>query len=58
MAVKQASKYTKLETKLLSLSSNSKRLTAKNSDRFIFMDRSDAVIKRTVLRFVRNGTKR
>jgi pimeloyl-ACP methyl ester carboxylesterase len=59
MAEKQASKYAELQTKLLSLSSNSKQLTAENSGHFIIIDRPDLVIDaiEQVVRSVRNSTK-
>ena len=59
MAEKQASKYAELQTKLLSLSSNSKQLTAENSGHFIIIDRPDVVIDgiEQVVRSVRNNTK-
>jgi pimeloyl-ACP methyl ester carboxylesterase len=59
MAEKQASKYAELQTKLLSLSSNSKQLTAENSGHFIIIDRPDVVIDaiEQVVRSVRNSTK-
>ena len=59
MAEKQASKYAELQTKLLSLSSNSKQLTAENSGHFIVIDRPDVVIDaiEQVVRSVRTNTK-
>lgn len=59
MAEKQASKYTELQTKLLSLSSNSKQLTAENSGHFIIIDRPDVVVDaiEEVVKSVRYSTK-
>jgi pimeloyl-ACP methyl ester carboxylesterase len=59
MAEKQASRYAELQTKLLSLSSNSKQLTAESSGHFIIIDRPDVVINaiEQVVRSVRNGRK-
>jgi pimeloyl-ACP methyl ester carboxylesterase len=59
MAEKQASKYAELQTKLLSLSSNSKQLIAENSGHFIIIDRPDVVIDaiKQVVTSVRNSTK-
>jgi pimeloyl-ACP methyl ester carboxylesterase len=59
MAEKQASKYAELQTKLLSLSSNSKQLTAENSGHFIVIDRPDVVIDaiKQAVRSVRSNTK-
>jgi pimeloyl-ACP methyl ester carboxylesterase len=59
MAEKQASKYAELQTKLLSLSTNSKQLTAENSGHFIIIDRPDVVIDaiEQVVRSVRSNTK-
>jgi pimeloyl-ACP methyl ester carboxylesterase len=59
MAEKQASKYAELQSKLLSLSSNSKQLTAENSGHFIIIDRPDVVIDaiEQVVKSVRNSTR-
>jgi pimeloyl-ACP methyl ester carboxylesterase len=52
-------KYEELQTKLLSLSENSKRLVAENSGHFIIIDRPDVVIDAIsqVVQSVRNDTK-
>ena len=52
-------KYTELQTKLLSLSGNSKRLVAENSGHFIIIDRPDVVIDAIsqVVQSIRNKTK-
>jgi pimeloyl-ACP methyl ester carboxylesterase len=52
-------KYEELQTKLLSLSGNSKRLVAENSGHFIIIDRPDVVIDAIsqVVQSVRNSTK-
>ena len=52
-------KYEELQTELLSLSGNSKRLVAENSGHFIFIDRPDVVIDAIsqVVQSVRNKTK-
>jgi len=59
MAEKQASKYAELQTKLLSLSTNSKQIVAENSGHFIIIDRPDAVIDAIgqVVHSVRNNSK-
>jgi hypothetical protein len=59
MTEKQASKYAELQAKLLSLSSNSKQLTAENSGHFIIIDRPDVVIDaiEQVVKSVRNSTR-
>jgi hypothetical protein len=51
--------YEELQTKVLSLSGNSKRLVAENSGHFIIIDRPDVVIDaiNQVVRSLRNGTK-
>ena len=55
----RAAKYAELQTKLLSLSSNAKQLTAENSGHFIIIDRPDVVIDaiKQVVRSVRNSSK-
>lgn len=52
-------KYEELQTKLLSLSENSKRLVAESSGHFIFIDRPDVVIDAIsqVVQSVRTGNK-
>ncbi len=52
-------KYEELQTKLLSLSGNSKRLVAENSGHFIIIDRPDVVIDAIsqVVQSIRNKTK-
>jgi hypothetical protein len=52
-------KYEELQTKLLSLSGNSKRIIAENSGHFIIIDRPDVVIDAIsqVVQSVRNNTK-
>ena len=52
-------KYTELHSKLLSLSVNSKELTAENSGHFIIIDRPDVVIDAMgqVVQAVRNNSK-
>lgn len=52
-------KYAELQTKLLSLSRNSKQLVAENSGHFIIIDRPDVVIDaiRQVVQSVRNNSK-
>jgi pimeloyl-ACP methyl ester carboxylesterase len=52
-------KYTELHSKLLSLSINSKELTAENSGHFIIIDRPDVVIDAIgqVVQSVRNNSK-
>jgi pimeloyl-ACP methyl ester carboxylesterase len=52
-------KYEELQTKLLSLSGNSKRLVAENSGHFIIIDRPDVVIDAItqVVQSVRNNTR-
>jgi pimeloyl-ACP methyl ester carboxylesterase len=59
MAEKQASKYEELQTKLLSLSTNSKRIVAENSGHFVIIDRPDLVIEaiQKVVLAIRNNTK-
>jgi len=59
VAEERASKYAELQTKLLSLSSNSKQLIAENSGHFIIIDRPDVVIDaiKQVVWSVRNKTK-
>jgi pimeloyl-ACP methyl ester carboxylesterase len=58
-AEKSRAKYEDLQTKLLSLSGNSKRLVAENSGHFIIIDRPDVVIDAIsqVVQSVRNNTK-
>jgi pimeloyl-ACP methyl ester carboxylesterase len=59
MAEKQASKYAELQTKLLSLSTNSKQIVAENSGHLIIIDRPDLVIEavQKVVSAIRNNTK-
>ena len=59
MAEKQASKYAELQTKLISLSTNSKQIVAENSGHFIIIDRPDLVIEaiQKVVSAIRNNTK-
>ena len=59
MAEKQASTYAELQTKLISLSTNSKQIVAENSGHFIIIDRPDLVIEaiQKVVSAIRNNTK-
>ena len=59
VAEERASKYAELQTKLLSLSSNSKQLIAENRGHFIIIDRPDVVIDaiKQVVWSVRKKTK-
>ncbi len=59
VAEERASKYAELQTKLLSLSTNSKQIVAENSGHFIIIDRPDVVIDAIgqVVHSVRNNTK-
>jgi len=52
-------KYEELQTKLLSLSENSKRIIAENSGHFIIIDRPDVISDaiRQVVQSVRNNSK-
>jgi pimeloyl-ACP methyl ester carboxylesterase len=52
-------KYEELQTNLLSLSGNSKRLVAENSGHFILIDRPDVIIDaiNQIVQSVRNNTK-
>jgi pimeloyl-ACP methyl ester carboxylesterase len=52
-------KYAELQTKLLSLSGNSKQFVTENSGHFVMIDRPDVVVDaiNQVVRSVRNGTK-
>ena len=56
---KWRAKYAELQTKLLSLSTNSKQILAENSGHFIIIDRPDVVVDaiRQVVQAVRNNTK-
>jgi len=56
---KWRAKYEELQTKLLSLSGNSKRLVAENSGHFIIIDRPDVIIDAIsqVVQSVRTNTK-
>ena len=59
VAEKWRAQYEELQTKVLSLSGNSKRLVAENSGHFIIIDRPDVVIDaiNQVVRSVRDGGK-